>query len=290
MANWGIPLPGRGEEVTSRLRSSAVSALEKHAGEGRLTQEELNERATLAHQAEQNHEIDALFADLPRPHPRFSVDTTTGFIVPGCFSALAVVIFAFTWLDGGSWLPFAISAAVYLASFTANGIVGSRRLRQLRDSPHEQQRRQMLATRYDMDDLRLGNPERVAAAEALIVHAAAGLPAEQYHSYVDRLPTVRTRGELKALLGHLPPPDPELADTVLSPGDEDDRPWGLTLAITWLLVLPGLPVAVAMWVKFGQWYWLPVWAGALLVHHQVWAFRKRHRDRKRARRIPGMVG
>ncbi len=289
MVNWGIPLPGRGDRVTPKLRRSAVSALETHAGDGRLTQEELNERATRAHEAEHNHDIDVLFADLPRPHPRFSVDTTTGFVVLGCFSGLTVVIFAFTWLGGGSWVPFAISVAIYLGSFVINGIVGTQRLRELRDNPHEQQRGRMRADRYDMDNLRLGNSERVAAAEALIVHAAAGLPKEQYHAYVDRLPTVRTRGELKALWGELPPPDPELADTVLSPADEDDRPWGLTFAITWVLILPGLPIAIAMWVKFGQWHWLLVWAGALLVHHQVWAFRKRRRARKARRRVPGMV-
>jgi hypothetical protein len=290
MVKWGISLPGRGDRVTGAIRRKAVNALGVHATDGRLTQAELNERAALVNQAEHNHQIDVLFSDLPQPHPRFSADTNTGLLLPGCFGALMVLITAAVWMtDRGTWVPFAISTGVCLASFTANGIVGTRRVRELRESPHEQQRRRMRAEQYDTDNLRLGHPERVATAETLIVHAAAGLPREEYHSYVDRLPAVRTRGELKSLIGHLPPPDPDLADTVLSPGKEDDRPWGFAVAITWLLIVPGLPLAIATWVKFDQWYWLLVWAGAVFVRYADWRLRKRRRAKKSARRIPGMV-
>lgn len=283
MGNWGIPLPGRGDQVTKKVREDAGVALEEHRVAGRLTRDEVDERAAVVDAAQQNHEIDAVFADLPRPHPRFTVDGDTAYASLGCAVGIAVLAFAVVWVAGGAWEPPAGLTAVYLVLFTVNGIVGRRRLRAVRDSPLERQRREMRAARYDTDRLRLGHDERVSAARVLIVHAAAGLPSDQYWACVERLRTVRTRGELKEVIGHLPPPDPELADTVLS-AKEAEQPGGPLFAITCLLLLPVPVVAIAMWVRFGQWYWVPAWLGALLLVLLVSS-----REKKDKRTIPGVV-
>ncbi len=284
VANWGIPLPGRGDRVTAKVRRSAASALDEHKNAGRLTQAEVGERAAAVAAAQQNHEVDAVFADLPQPHPRFTVDGDTGYGTLGCPFGIAVVVCAVIWIDGGLWQPLAGVTAVYLLLVTVNGVVGRRRLRELRDSPHERQRREMRSARYDTDNLRLGDAERVSAAEMLIVHAAAGLPSDQYWASVERLRSVRTRGELKEVIGHLPPPDPRLADTVLTV-KEPDEPGGLTFAVTCLLLLPVPRLAIASWAKFGQWYWTPVWLVAFFV-----TFALSSRKKKAKRTIPGMVG
>ncbi len=289
VANWGVPLPGRDERVTDEARRSALFALGEHGGEARLTRAEVDERARLVLAAERNDQLDAVFADLPQPHPRFSARPATGFDVLAGLAAFAVLVTALTWITGGPWLPMVIAVAVHLGAYTVHGTIAGRRLAALRDDPHERQRRQPRPQRYDTDGLRLGQTERVAAAEALIVHAAAGLPMEEYHAYADRLPAVRTRGELKALLGHLPPPDPELADTVWSPPGEYRRPWGLPHALTVSAVVPGLPAAITMWARYGQWHWLPVWAAVLVLLSL--ALRRHLRPPATAPRgVPGMVG
>jgi hypothetical protein len=284
VANWGIPLPGRGERVAAKVRSSATSALDDHKNAGRLTRAEVDERAAAVAAAQQNHEIDAVFGDLPQPHPRFTVDGDTGYGTLGCAFGIAVVVCTVIWIDNGFWQAVAGVTAAYLVLFTVNGIVGRRRLRELLESPHERQRREMRAARYDTGNLRLGDAERVSAAEMLIVHAAAGLPSDRYWASVERLRAARTRADLTEIFGHLPPPDPALADTVLSV-KKHDEPGNLTFAITCLLLLPAPMAAIAAWAKFGQWYWFPAWFAAFVLTFLVSSRRK-----KATRVVPGMVG
>lgn len=284
MANWGIPLPGRGDRVTAKVRSSATSALDDHKNAGRLTQAEVDERAAAVAAAQQNHEIDAVFGDLPQPHPRFTVDADTGFGTLGCPFGIAVFVCTIIWINDGFWQPLAGVTAIYLVLFTVNGILGRRRLRALLESPHERQRREMRAARYDTGNLRLGDAERVSAAEMLIVHAAAGLPSDRYWAAVERLRGARTRGDLKEIIDHLPPPDPALADTVLAVKNHGE-PGDLTFAVTCLLLLPVPMAAIAAWAKFGQWYWVPAWLAAFVLTFLVSSRRK-----KAKRVIPGMVG
>jgi len=284
VANWGIPLPGRGDRVTAKVRRGATSALDDHKTAGRLTQAEVDERAAAVAAARQNHEIDAVFGDLPQPHPRFTVDADSGFGTLGCAFGIAVFVCTVIWINNGVWQPLAGLTAVYLVLFTVNGIVGRRRLRELRENPHERQRREMRAARYDTSNLRLGDAERVSAAEMLIVHAAAGLPSDRYWAAVERLRGARTRGDLTEIIGHLPPPDPELADTVLAVKNHGE-PGDLTFAVTCLLLLPAPMAAIAMWAKFGQWWWFPAWFVVFVLTFLVSSRRK-----KTTRVAPGMVG
>lgn len=285
VANWGIPLPGRGDRVTAAVRRSAKSALNAHRQAGRLTQAEVDERAAWVAAAQQNDQIDAVFADLPQPHPRFGTDSDTGYGTLGCAFGIGVLVCTILWLSNGAlWLPFAGFTAVYLVLFTVNGIVGRRRLRELRENPYERQRREMRAARYDTGLLRLGDAERVSAAEMLVVHAAAGLPPDQYWASVDRLRAARTRGDLKAIIGHLPPPDPQLADTVLTVKEPGD-PGGFVFAVMCLLMGPAPIAAITIWVKFGQWYWTPAWLAVFLVTLALSSRTKK--APKRA--VPGMV-
>lgn len=284
MANWGIPLPGRGDRVTGKVRRGATSALDDHKNAGRLTQAEVDERAAVVAAAQQNHEIDAVFGDLPQPHPRFTVDADTGFGTLGCAFGIAVVVCTVIWIGNEVWQPLAGVTAIYLVLFVVNGIVGRRRLRELRDSPLERQRRELRASRYDTGNLRLGDAERVSAAEMLIVHAAAGLPSDRYWAAVERLRGARTRADLAEIIGHLPPPDPDLADTVLAVKNPEE-PGGLTFAITCLLLLPAPVAAIATWAKSGQWWWFPAWFLVFVLTFLVSARRKRPK-----RVLPGMVG
>lgn len=283
VANWGIPLPGRGDRVTAKVRRSATSALDEHRTAGRLTRAEVDERAAAVAAAQRNHEIDAVFGDLPQPHPRFTVDADTGFGTLGCPFGIAVFVCTVIWINDDVWQPLAGVTAVYLVLFVVNGIVGRRRLRELLDSPHERQRRELRAARYDTGNLRLGDAERVSAAEMLIVHAAAGLPSDRYWAAVEQLRAARTRADLTEIIGHLPPPDPALADTVLSVKNHGE-PGGLTFALTCLLLLPAPMAAIGAWAKFGQWWWFPAWFVVVVLTFLVPARRK---ETKRV--LPGMV-
>ena len=100
-------MPGRGDRVTAKVRRSATAALDEHKTAGRLTQAEVDERAAAVAAAWQNHEIDAVFGDLPQPHPRFTVDADTGFGTLGCAFGIAVFVCTVIWINNGLWQPLA---------------------------------------------------------------------------------------------------------------------------------------------------------------------------------------
>ncbi|MEJ2871139.1 DUF1707 domain-containing protein [Actinomycetospora sp. OC33-EN08] len=57
--------------IGDRERELAMAALDEHRREGRLEASEYAERSAIASTARVRSEIDALFADLPAPHPVF---------------------------------------------------------------------------------------------------------------------------------------------------------------------------------------------------------------------------
>ncbi|HYQ65896.1 DUF1707 domain-containing protein [Actinophytocola sp.] len=263
MTTRGTPLPGHGEPVTPRLRRAAASALETHARDQRLTAEELRERKALVAAATRNADIDALFTDLPQPHPRFRVETMTVWVVAAGLVWFGVIV---TWALADSehvWWPLGVAAGLFLALMTINGEVVADRVWKLRESELERQREQLRKRPFEESGLRIGKEERRSAATALMVHAAAGLGLAAYQEKYDRLAATRTRGDLRVLLGDLPPPTPELAETVLSRA-ADRPPAGMFVGVTWLVVFPGPGVAMTATWHHGQWYWLLVWFAALV--------------------------
>lgn len=58
--------------VSSAERDEAVAALAVHRSSGRLTHEEYEQRLGRAHRAVARAELEALFDDLPAPHPNLS--------------------------------------------------------------------------------------------------------------------------------------------------------------------------------------------------------------------------
>lgn len=57
--------------IGTRERELAMGALDEHMREGRLDPTEYAERSAVASDARFRSELDALFADLPAPHPAF---------------------------------------------------------------------------------------------------------------------------------------------------------------------------------------------------------------------------
>jgi hypothetical protein len=56
-------------------RAAAMHALDAHFEAGRLDVTEYSERSGVAGAATYRHDLEALFADLPAPHPEFAPDT-----------------------------------------------------------------------------------------------------------------------------------------------------------------------------------------------------------------------
>jgi hypothetical protein len=255
-----MQLPGWADRVTDRARSAATQALHQHTSLGRLSPEEFAQRGEQVTQAQRNEEIDALFADLPQPHPRFAVNRLSA---AGCVALLAwvaSVVSAVIALDNGNWLAFYLLTPLSPLLMGLNWVVVRRRLAKASSSPHEQQRRLLRYQQADLDRLRLSTHERAGVPDTLVLHLAAGqLTRDDYDARVSQVAGLRTRGDLRELLGTLPPPEPALADTALTV-DYETPPHGPMLALAMLAWLPGLPLAIAGWVALGQWYWVPVWA------------------------------
>lgn len=264
MGTRGTALPGHGGAVTRKLRKYAESALRDHADQKRLTAEELEQRTGLVRTARSNAEIDALFTDLPQPHPRFSVERMTVWVVLAGLEWFGVIGMWAVADHKHVWWPLGGAVALFLLLMTINGAVVARRVRRLRDGQQERQLEQLRREPFDQSGLRVGTKERQSAAMALVVHAAAGLSMRRYQEMYDQLASVRTRGELRAVLGDLPPPTPELAETVLS-RDVDNPPAGLFAGLAVLAVFPGVGVAMTATWHHGQWYWIPAWAAAVVV-------------------------
>ena len=68
--------------IGTRERELAMGALDEHLREGRLDPTEYGERSAVAANARYRSELDALFTDLPAPHPAFpaarAASPTTG--------------------------------------------------------------------------------------------------------------------------------------------------------------------------------------------------------------------
>jgi hypothetical protein len=275
-----MSLPGHGEPVTPRLRRAAASALDDHARDNRLTAEELKQRTALVAAATRNADIDALFADLPQPHPRFRVETMTVWVVLAGLVWLGVIGMWALAEREHVWWPLGVAAVLFLALMTINGEVVADRVWKLRGGQLEQEREQLRQEPFDESMLRVGTTERRSAALALMARAAAGLGMEAYREKYDRLASMRTRGDLRELLGDLPPPTPELAETVLSKA-ADKPPKGLFAGVTTLVVFPGPGVAMTATWHHGQWYWIPAWFAAVvaLIVMQVHRVRARRTAR-----------
>jgi hypothetical protein len=63
--------------IGTRERELAMGALDEHLREGRLDPTEYAERSAIAANARFRSEIDALFTDLPAPHPAHPAATST---------------------------------------------------------------------------------------------------------------------------------------------------------------------------------------------------------------------
>ena len=66
------PAQRPGLRVGHDERAAALSALDTHFEAGRLDVTEYGDRSGLAGTATYRHELEALFTDLPAPHPQFS--------------------------------------------------------------------------------------------------------------------------------------------------------------------------------------------------------------------------
>lgn len=256
-------LPGSSGKTDSDLREETAKALEHHLRAGRLSVPEAQKRKNLAAAAKRNEEIDALFADLPAPHPRFAPVQTSGVAVLAGFVYVSVLIAA---LVGGTsnWLVTGLLACAFLIVMTINGEIGRRR-RIARDERLRDLHRQAPQLRQsNLDDVRLGNDERKDVRGPLLVHLAAGqIDQRQFADLKTRAGSLKTRAELRELFDPLPPPYPELAP-VFDPPDDHSKPWGLLAGITFLVAVPGLPLAIAIWVNEGQWQWLLAWPIAMI--------------------------
>lgn len=279
-----MQLPGWADRVNEKARTAAATALQQHTSVGRISLEEFNQRKLRVSEAQRNEELDALFTDLPQPHPRFQVDRMSGF---GCLALLmwlASVVSAVIALDNGNWPPFYVVTALVPVFMTVNWLIVRRRLAAAKASPHEQQRRLMRYQQDDLDRLRLSNPERAGVPDTLVLHLAAGqLTRADYDARVQLVAGLRTRGDLRELLGTLPPPEPALADTALTV-DYETPPLGPMSAVVMLAWLPGLPLAISGWVVLDQWYWVPIWVVAvtlLALRHKLNPGHVKRKDRVR---------
>ena len=70
-----VPAEPPGLRVGHDERAAAMHALDAHFEAGRLDVTEYSERSGTAGTATYRHELDALFTDLPAPHPVFALDT-----------------------------------------------------------------------------------------------------------------------------------------------------------------------------------------------------------------------
>jgi hypothetical protein len=70
------PAERPGLRVGHEERTAALKALDAHFEAGRLDVEEYGERSGAAGSATYRHEIEALFTDLPAPHPQYSPDAS----------------------------------------------------------------------------------------------------------------------------------------------------------------------------------------------------------------------
>ncbi|HEY2195942.1 MAG TPA: DUF1707 domain-containing protein [Actinomycetospora sp.] len=67
-----VPAERPGLRVGHDERTAALKALDTHFEAGRLDVTEYGDRSGAAGSATYRHELEALFADLPAPHPEFS--------------------------------------------------------------------------------------------------------------------------------------------------------------------------------------------------------------------------
>ncbi len=70
-----VPEQRPGLRVGHDERAAALSALDTHFEAGRLDVTEYGDRSGLAGSATYRHELEALFSDLPAPHPVFAPET-----------------------------------------------------------------------------------------------------------------------------------------------------------------------------------------------------------------------
>ncbi|HEY2222029.1 DUF1707 SHOCT-like domain-containing protein [Actinomycetospora sp.] len=68
--------------IGTRERELAMGALDEHLREGRLDPGEYAERSAVASDARFRSELDALFTDLPAPHPAFPSTPVTAPVTP----------------------------------------------------------------------------------------------------------------------------------------------------------------------------------------------------------------
>lgn len=107
--------------VSDAERSEVADRLAKHYGDGRLTQDEFNERVDLAMNAKTQSDLSGLFTDLPpldeepevpahRPRARANSRTALFLVL---LVVLAVSVgHAFWWFFMPSWLAICLLAAV----------------------------------------------------------------------------------------------------------------------------------------------------------------------------------
>jgi Domain of unknown function (DUF1707) len=115
-------------------------------------------------------------------------------------------------------------------------------------------------SRPDPSDLRIGNPERQMAIEALETHLTAKrLNSAEYEQRIESCELARTQAELLRIFYDLPAPHPQLpsaAAQAAEPEDGDDIP---PVAVTGCLTLGlGIPVAVVLGIAYGAWWALAV--------------------------------
>lgn len=109
-------------------------------------------------------------------------------------------------------------------------------------------------------DLRIGQPERDSAQEALDTHLAdKRIDSTEYKQRRAACKMARTQAELLQVFADLPAPHPKLPGLPKQPSksNEDDEPSAIVMAIIVTLLL-GLPVTVVLGFVYGTWWALTV--------------------------------
>lgn len=117
-------------------------------------------------------------------------------------------------------------------------------------------------------DLRVGQPERAAAREALDEHVdAERLTPAEFDQRWAVCQEARTQAELLRAFADLPAPHPDLPQRpVPSPDTDEDMP--LIAGVICLALLLGLPVTIVLGFVYGAWWALavPVSVSVVLVY------------------------
>jgi hypothetical protein len=128
--------------------------------------------------------------------------------------------------------------------------------------------------------LRIGNPERQMAIEALETHLTAKrLNSAEYEQRVESCELARTQAELLRVFYDLPMPHPQLPSAAAPSAELEDGDNIPPVAVAGCLTLGlGVPVAVVLGIVYGTWWALAVPVAVTVAMSYVALIRARPRD------------